>query len=75
MAAFLRRRGLLPGERVGIILPNVPEYLIALFGTWMAGGVVVPINPLMVEEEVRHRPSTMLPRPCRVTGENPLTHP
>ena len=51
-AAFLRRRGLKPGERVGIILPNVPEYLIALFGTWMAGGVVVPINPLMVAEEV-----------------------
>ena len=52
MATFLRRRGLQPGERVGIILPNVPEYLIALFGTWMAGGVVVPINPLMVAEEV-----------------------
>ncbi|HSQ56287.1 MAG TPA: long-chain fatty acid--CoA ligase [Gemmata sp.] len=52
MAAFLRRRGLESGERVGILLPNVPEYLIALFGAWMAGGVVVPINPLMVDEEV-----------------------
>ena len=41
-----------PGERVGILLPNVPEYLISLFGAWMAGGVVVPINPLMVGEEV-----------------------
>jgi long-chain acyl-CoA synthetase len=52
MAALLRQRGLRPGERVGVILPNIPEYLIALFGTWMAGGVVVPINPLMVAEEV-----------------------
>lgn len=52
MAAALRARGLRPGERVGILLPNVPEYLIALFGTWMAGGVVVPINPLLVAEEV-----------------------
>ena len=52
MAAALRARGLQPGDRVGILLPNVPEYLIALFGTWMAGGVAVPINPLMVAEEV-----------------------
>lgn len=52
MAAVLRARGLKPGERVGILLPNVPEYLTALFGTWMAGGVSVPINPLMVAEEV-----------------------
>src|SRR5262245_55788473 len=52
MAAVLRARGLGPGERVGILLPNVPEYLIALFGTWMAGGVSVPLNPLMVAEEV-----------------------
>ena len=52
MAAALRARGLQPGERVGMLLPNVPEYLIALFGTWMAGGVAVPINPLMVAEEV-----------------------
>ncbi len=52
MAALLKRRGLKPGDRVGIVLPNVPEYLITLFGTWMAGGIVVPINPLMVAEEV-----------------------
>ncbi len=52
MAAALRARGLKPGERVGILLPNVPEYLTAVFGTWMAGGVVVPLSPLMVAEEV-----------------------
>lgn len=52
MAAALRARGLQPGDRVALILPNVPEYLVALFGTWMAGGVTVPINPLMVPEEV-----------------------
>jgi long-chain acyl-CoA synthetase len=52
MASLLRGRGLQPGERVGVILPNVPEYLVALFGTWMAGGVTVPLNPLMVAEEI-----------------------
>src|SRR5262245_23590278 len=52
MASALKARGLKPGERVGILLPNVPEYLVAIFGTWMAGGVIVPLNPLMVAEEV-----------------------
>ena len=51
-AAALRHNGLRPGDRVGVLLPNIPEYLIALFGTWMAGGVTVPLNPLMVAEEV-----------------------
>lgn len=52
MAAALRARGLKPGDRVGLLMPNVPDYVIALFGTWMAGGVAVPINPLLVAEEV-----------------------
>src|SRR5262249_58398330 len=41
-----------PGDRVGLLLPNLPEYLVALFGTWMAGGVVVSLSPLMVAPEV-----------------------
>ena len=45
MAAALRERGLKPGDRVGVLLPNVPEYLVGLFGTWMAGGVTVPHQP------------------------------
>lgn len=52
VAQALRRRGLRPTERVGLLLPNCPEYLPALFGIWMAGGVAVPLNPLMVAEEV-----------------------
>ena len=48
MASVLMYNGLKPGDRVGILLPNVPEYLIALFGTWMAGCIAVPLNPLMV---------------------------
>ncbi|MBY0513553.1 MAG: long-chain fatty acid--CoA ligase [Gemmataceae bacterium] len=52
MAAALKANGLRPGGRVGVLLPNVPEYLVALFGTWMAGGVCVPLSPLMVAEEI-----------------------
>ncbi len=47
-AEVLQREGIQPGDRVGVLLPNVPEYLVALFGTWMAGGVVVALSPLMV---------------------------
>ena len=51
-AAALAREGVQPGDRVGLLLPNLPEYLVALFGTWLAGGVVVALSPLMVAPEV-----------------------
>jgi long-chain acyl-CoA synthetase len=50
--ACLRRRGIGPGDRIGILLPNMPEYLIAAYGVWMAGGTVVSLSPLMVAEEI-----------------------
>jgi len=51
-ASVLVQSGLKPGDRVGILLPNLPEYLVTLFGTWMAGGVVVALSPLMAQEQV-----------------------
>lgn len=47
------REGLQPGDRVGLLLPNLPETLVTLFATWMAGGVVVCLSPLMVADEVQ----------------------
>lgn len=47
LAAVLVREGFRPGDRVGILLPNLPEHLVALFGTWLAGGVVVALSPLL----------------------------
>jgi long-chain acyl-CoA synthetase len=47
-AAVLKREGFRPGDRVGVLLPNIPEYLVAVFGTWLAGGIVVALSPLMV---------------------------
>lgn len=52
LAAIFIREGLQPGDRVGILLPNLPESLTAHFATWLAGGVVVSLSPLMVAEEV-----------------------
>ena len=52
-AANLQRLGLVPGERVALMLPNTPQYVIAYYGTLMAGGVVVNMNPLYTPREMR----------------------
>src|SRR3954462_9990164 len=52
-AGFLRGRGVGPGARVGIMLPNVPHFAIAYYGTLRAGGVVVPMNVLLKGREVK----------------------
>ncbi len=51
-ASLFQKLGVKPGDRVGLLLPNVPEYLIAAYGVWMAGGVVVSLSPLSVSEEI-----------------------
>ena len=38
-SALLKQLGVRPGDRVGILLPNVPEYMIALNGIWRAGAI------------------------------------
>jgi len=52
-AAMFQRLGLRRGERVGMLLPNVPEFIIATNGVWRAGGIVVALSPLMPTAEVR----------------------
>ena len=54
-AASLRSRGVQPGDRVGIMLPNVPQTLIAFWGVLKAGAVVTMINPLYMEKELLHQ--------------------
>ena len=45
IARFLLKQGLAKGERVGIFLPNTPEFVISYYGILKAGGVVMAINP------------------------------
>jgi long-chain acyl-CoA synthetase len=47
VAGLLKEKGLEPGDRVGIMLPNVPYFPIAYFGVLRAGGAVVPMNVLL----------------------------
>src|SRR5919107_3053772 len=52
VATLLKAKGLQPGDRVGIMLPNVPYFPVAYYGVLRAGGVVVPMNVLLKGREV-----------------------
>ena len=53
-AAWLRERGVRPGDPVGIMMPNVPQFPVFYFAVLRAGGAVVPMNPLLKAREVAH---------------------
>ncbi|WP_298836868.1 AMP-binding protein [uncultured Roseobacter sp.] len=44
VAGWLRDRGVKPGDRVAVFMPNSPAYLVLFYGAWCAGAAVVPIN-------------------------------
>ena len=50
--AALVAMGVRPGDRVALLLPNCPQFLIAEFGIWKAGGIVVALNPTYSEREL-----------------------
>ena len=52
VAALLGSLGIAPGDRVGLMMPNVPQFAIAYYGILRAGAVVVPMNVLLKEREV-----------------------
>jgi long-chain acyl-CoA synthetase len=52
VAGLLRERGVRPGDRVGLMLPNVPQFAVAYYGILRAGAVVVPMNVLLKSREV-----------------------
>src|SRR6516164_5450052 len=54
VAWLLHERGLKPGDRVGIMMPNVAEVPVVYYGVLRAGGVVVPMNPLLKAREVAY---------------------
>src|SRR3954462_1927354 len=53
-AGVLRAKGVEPGDRVGMQLPNVPYFPIVYFGALRIGAVVVPMNPLLKSREVAY---------------------
>ncbi|UJR78422.1 AMP-binding protein [Sandaracinus amylolyticus] len=53
-AALLRERGLAPGDRVAVLHEKTTASIAALYGTWLAGGVVVPLNEALKSKQVAH---------------------
>lgn len=53
--AWLIEAGIHQGDRVGVMLPNVPAFPITLLGTLGAGAVQVSINPMYTARELRHQ--------------------
>jgi long-chain acyl-CoA synthetase len=53
-AGLLHAKGVGPGDRVGLQLPNVPYFPVVYFGALRLGAVVVPLNPLLKGREVEY---------------------
>jgi long-chain acyl-CoA synthetase len=77
--------GLKKGDRVVLMSPNTPQYVIAFFGIMKAGGIVVQANPLYVEDEIEYLcnnsgamalvvPDLLYPRVANVRAKTPLRH-
>lgn len=68
-AGALRDRGVGPGDRVALLLPNRPTFVAAYHGALRLGAVVVPINPLLSEREQHER---IADGDARVVVDGPL---
>jgi long-chain acyl-CoA synthetase len=51
-AAALAGLGVAKGDRVALLLPNCPQFLVCELGAWKAGAVLVPLNPIYTEQEL-----------------------
>jgi long-chain acyl-CoA synthetase len=54
VATSLQSRGIAPGDRVGMVLPNVLSFPVVFYGALLAGAVVVPMNPLLKAREIEY---------------------
>ncbi len=54
-AQALKTLGVAPGDKVAMLLPNIPQMVIANFAVWRLGAVTTPNNPLYTERELLHQ--------------------
>src|SRR5215210_3192820 len=54
MAASLAAHGVEKGDRVALMLPNCPQYVVSFFATVRLGAIVTQLNPMYVEREIEH---------------------
>ena len=55
LGAWLQRQGIERGDRVALMMPNLPQYLVAIAGVLRIGAVVVNVNPLYTARELQHQ--------------------
>lgn len=54
MASALYDMGLREGDRIVVDLQNIPQFLVAIYGAWKLGAIVVPLNPMYKERELEY---------------------
>jgi long-chain acyl-CoA synthetase len=54
LARAFHEMGVRKGDRVGLVLPNCPQFMVAEFAAWKLGAIVVPLNPTYSERELQH---------------------
>ena len=54
LAVALKARGITQGDRVAFYLQNIPQFLIALYGAWKIGAIVVSCNPMLKQRELEY---------------------
>lgn len=85
LACYLQSLGIVKGDRVAIMLPNIPQAVISYFAILMAGGIVVQTNPLYMERELEYQMKDsgtkviitldmLYPRVCKVMPRTELSH-
>jgi long-chain acyl-CoA synthetase len=47
--------GVKPGDKVALLMPNIPQMIIAYYGVWRMRGIVIPNNPLYTDRELEHQ--------------------
>ncbi|SLL35910.1 acyl-CoA synthetase (AMP-forming)/AMP-acid ligase II [Mycobacteroides abscessus subsp. abscessus] len=52
LASYLQSLGIEKGDRVAVMLPNIPQTVISFYAILQTGGIVVPVNPLYQEREI-----------------------
>lgn len=53
-AAVLADKGVKPGDRVAILIPNIPQFPMAYYGVLALGAVVVPVHSLLLADEIEY---------------------
>ncbi|MGD8458075.1 MAG: AMP-binding protein, partial [Anaerolineales bacterium] len=73
LASGIQELGLLPGDRLAVTLPNIPEFIVSAFAAAKSGVLLVPINIRRSEEELATRLIKTQPK-AFISFSDPVRH-